>query len=161
MNGFVITTHRSEDTELLGQTLATLLPPGSVLALFGDLATGKTCLTRGMARHFSGDTPVHSPTFTLVNEYGHDHVLYHIDLYRLGNAGELLTLGYEDFIESNGVCVIEWADRAVGFLPTRRMDIHLEHAGGDARTLRFENHALLPEGWQHSLETNLKEKIKG
>jgi len=151
MDCFETTTHSPEATEALGEKLAGLLPPGAVLALFGDLATGKTCLTRGITRRFDGANIAHSPTFTLVNEYGRERVLYHIDLYRLGSEAELLTLGYEDIIESDGVCVIEWADRAPRFLPARRVDIHLEHAGGDARKFRVENHGALPEGWQHTL----------
>ncbi|MCK5862559.1 MAG: tRNA (adenosine(37)-N6)-threonylcarbamoyltransferase complex ATPase subunit type 1 TsaE [Candidatus Hydrogenedentes bacterium] len=161
MDCFKITTHTPEATEALGESLAALLPPGAVLALYGDLATGKTCLTRGMTRHFTGDDTVHSPTFTLVNEYGKDQVLYHIDLYRLGCEEELLTLGYEDFIESNGICVIEWADRAPRFLPAQRIDIHLDHAGGDARTLYIENLGILPIQWQQSLEITATEIEKG
>jgi len=161
MDAVGITTRSAEETEALGLVLAGLLPAGAVIALYGDLATGKTCLTRGMTRHFIGSTLVHSPTFTLVNEYGNEKVLYHIDLYRLGSEEELLTLGYEDFIESGGICVIEWADRAVSFLPQRRLDICLEHGGGDTRILRFENHSLLAVGWQQALEAQLAQKNKG
>ena len=138
MNSFEIITHSPEETEVLGEKLAALLPRGTVVALYGDLATGKTCLTRGLTRFFSKNAQVHSPTFTLVNEYGEDPVLYHLDLYRLHGEEELLSLGYEDIIESGGICLIEWADRAVSFLPPDRLDIFLEHAGGDTRILRFE-----------------------
>ncbi len=148
MDSLACVTRTVEETESLGTHLAALLPPGAVVALHGDLATGKTCLTRGMARHFAGNTPVHSPTFTLVNEYGKDRILYHLDLYRLGSAEELLTLGYEDIIETDGICVIEWADRAVNFLPDRRIDVFLEHGGGDTRRLCFENHCLDAERWE-------------
>lgn len=148
MDSVEFTTHSVEETEALGERLAAVLAPGAVVALHGELATGKTCLTRGMARHFAGNTPVHSPTFTLVNEYGRDRVLYHLDLYRLGSADELLTLGYEDIVESDGVCVIEWAERADGFLPEKRVDVFLEHAGGDTRRLRFVNQCLDPEAWR-------------
>lgn len=137
-----------EATEALGERLARLLPDGAVVALHGELATGKTCLTRGMARHFGGVGVVHSPTFTLVNEYGRERVLYHLDLYRLRDEEELLTLGYEDIVEPNGICVIEWADRAPGFLPRNRIDVYLEHGGGDMRVLRIENLGVLDEGWQ-------------
>ncbi|HOC68756.1 MAG TPA: tRNA (adenosine(37)-N6)-threonylcarbamoyltransferase complex ATPase subunit type 1 TsaE [Candidatus Hydrogenedentes bacterium] len=147
MDSLTCVTRRVEETEALGTRLAALLVPGAVVALHGDLATGKTCLTRGMARHFTGNATVHSPTFTLVNEYGHDRILYHLDLYRLRSAEELLTLGYEDIIETDGICVIEWADRAAGFLPDRRIDVFLEHGGGDTRLLRFENHCLDDEPW--------------
>ncbi len=154
MDTFECTTHSPEETEALGACLADMAPAGAVLALHGDLATGKTCLTRGMTQRFAGAGIVHSPTFTLVNEYGDERVLYHIDLYRLGSEEELLTLGYEDFIESDGVCVIEWADRAPHFLPQQRLDIFLEHAGGDMRRLRFENRGTLPDGWQQMLTAN-------
>ena len=152
MDSVEVTTYRVEETEALGEQLAALLPPGAVVALHGDLATGKTCLTRGMARHFAGATPVHSPTFTLVNEYGAGRVLYHLDLYRLGSADELLTLGYEDIVESDGVCVIEWAERAAGFLPEKRIDVYLEHGGGDTRRLRFVNRCLDGEIWEAFVE---------
>jgi tRNA threonylcarbamoyladenosine biosynthesis protein TsaE len=158
MDSFETITGSTEETESLGLALAGLLPTGAVIALYGDLATGKTCLTRGMTQYFTGNTVVHSPTFTLVNEYGSERVLYHIDLYRLGSEEELLTLGYEDFIESGGVCVIEWADRAVTFLPQRRLDIHLEHGGGDTRILRLENCGLLAAGWPQALEAQLAQK---
>ena len=149
MNPLECITRNAAETEALGERLAAVLPPGTIVALHGDLATGKTCLTRGMARHFVGNTPVHSPTFTLVNEYGRgDRMLYHLDLYRLGSEEELLTLGYEDIVEADGVCVIEWADRAPSFLPEKRIDVFLEHGGGDTRRLRFENHALEPGVWQ-------------
>ncbi|HDP35423.1 MAG TPA: tRNA (adenosine(37)-N6)-threonylcarbamoyltransferase complex ATPase subunit type 1 TsaE [Candidatus Hydrogenedentes bacterium] len=151
MDCLEVTTHSPEDTESLGGRLAGMLPSGAVIALYGDLATGKTCLTRGMARTLAGANAVHSPTFTLVNEYGKEHVLYHIDLYRLGNEEELLTLGYEDIIESGGVCVIEWADKAPHFLPQQRLDIRLEHGGGNTRRIRIENKQMLPDGWQNDL----------
>lgn len=148
MDNIECVTRRVEETEALGERLAPWLPSGAVVALHGELATGKTCLTRGMARYFAGDAPVHSPTFTLVNEYGHDHVLYHLDLYRLNGPDELLTLGYEDIVEADGVCVIEWADRAEGLLPEKRLDVYLEHGGGDTRRLRFVNRCLDVETWE-------------
>ncbi len=157
MDQVEIITQSPEETEAIGAYLAEIVPPGAVLALQGELATGKTCLTRGMTRRFAGAHIVHSPTFTLVNEYGDDRRLYHIDLYRLGSEEELLTLGYEDFIETDGVCVIEWADRAPHFLPERRLDIFLEHAGGDTRRLRFENHGLLPATWEQQLTTTTED----
>ena len=151
MDTLALVTHGAEETEALGERLARLLPNGAVVALHGDLATGKTCLTRGMARHFAGVGIAHSPTFTLVNEYGSERVLYHLDLYRLRDEEELLTVGYEDIIETEGVCVIEWADRALGFLPERRLDVFLEYGGDDDRILRFDNRGVLEPGWQQRL----------
>lgn len=138
MSTLEIITHSPEETEKLGERLAALLPRGTVVALYGDLATGKTCLTRGMTRFFTKEARVHSPTFTLVNEYGDDPVLYHLDLYRLGGEEDLLTVGYEDLIESDGICIIEWADRAASLLPSERLDIFLEHVEDDRRSLHFE-----------------------
>ena len=145
MDSLICVTHRVEETEALGMRLAALAAPGTVIALHGDLATGKTCLVRGMTRYFADEADVHSPTFTLVNEYGKDRILYHLDLYRL-RPEELLTLGYEDLIETNAVCH-RMGGRAAGFLPEKRLDVYLAHGGGDTRILRFENHCLAPEAW--------------
>lgn len=161
MNTFEITTHAPEATEALGEQLAARTPAGAVIALHGDLAAGKTCLTRGMARALAGETLVHSPTFTLVNEYGAENKLYHLDLYRLGSEEEILTLGYEDIVETDGICVIEWADRALHMLPQRRLDVYLEHAGGDRRAIRMENHDALPEGWQEALQSWRANRTEG
>ncbi len=154
MDSIEVITNSPEETEALGERMGRLLPMGAAVALYGDLAVGKTCLTRGMAAHFGGTAAVHSPTFTLVNEYGKDQVLYHLDLYRLGAEEELLSLGYEDIIESEGVCAIEWADRAPGLLPKRRLDVFMEHAGGDARRLRFVDRGVMPDRWKDALSVS-------
>ncbi len=138
-------------TEAIGEGLAALLSPGTTLALYGDLAAGKTCLVRGLARHFGARDAVHSPTFTLVNEYGEDVRLHHLDLYRLGGAEELADLGLEEMVDT-GICAIEWAERAEGMLPKRRVELHLEHAGGDLRRIRISDHGVLPLGWQRQFD---------
>ena len=141
-----IQTSSAAETESLGLALATQLPIGTVVALRGELATGKTCLVRGMASHFAKDDDVTSPTFTIVNEYGNSQRLYHLDLYRL-DIEEVIDLGYEDLFEPDGVSVIEWAERAEGLFPSKRVDIFLEHAGHDCRKLIIEDHGVMPEGW--------------
>lgn len=148
MSKTFLETQTPEETEQLGNALARLLPKGAVVALFGDLATGKTCLVRGMASFFAQGQPTHSPTFTLVNEYGREHKLYHLDLYRLDGPEMLADLGYEEIFDSEGVCAVEWAERAASLLPASHIEIHLEHAGGDRRAILIEDHGLLPEGWQ-------------
>lgn len=145
-------THSPEETERLGTRLARLLPQGAVVALRGDLAAGKTCLVRGMAACFAEGTAIHSPTFTLVNEYGDMRKLYHLDLYRL-STDEVADLGYEELFESDGVTAIEWAERAEPLLPRRRLDVYLSHAGGDRRRLVFENLGVMPDGWERVLAT--------
>ncbi len=148
---FNIETRSPEHTERLGQALARLLPNGCVVALTGDLATGKTCLVRGMATYFAQDDTVRSPTFTLVNEYGTATRLYHLDLYRLGGVEELADIGYEELFEPDGICVVEWAERADTLLPSRRVNVQLAHAGEDVRKLIFTNADVLPNGWQEAL----------
>jgi tRNA threonylcarbamoyladenosine biosynthesis protein TsaE len=151
-----VETRSPEETEALGGVLASLLPPGAVLALRGELATGKTCLVRGMARYFGEGASVRSPTFTLVNEYGVPPKLYHLDLFRIERSEEVVDLGYEELFHSDGICVIEWAERAEPLLPVTRLDVFLAHAGGDRRTLVFADAGILPEGWKEKLLTPLR-----
>jgi tRNA threonylcarbamoyladenosine biosynthesis protein TsaE len=153
---FRFETLSPEQTEEAGFLLAGLLPKGTLVALHGDLAAGKTCFVRGMARCFDQHAPVHSPTFTLVNQYGTDMPLYHLDLYRLSGPEELADLGYEEVFDSEGVCVVEWAERAEGWLPEQRIDLHLAHAGGDRRTLHFHNRGIaLPANFEERLQALL------
>jgi tRNA threonylcarbamoyladenosine biosynthesis protein TsaE len=147
---YVVETESPEETEQLGRNLARLVPPGTVIALRGDLASGKTCLVRGMAAHYANGVPIHSPTFTLVNEYGDATRLYHIDLYRL-DPDEVADLGYEELFEPEGVTVVEWAERAERLLPPKRLDVFLEHAGGDRRRLSFTDRGVMPADWQTHL----------
>ncbi|MBI2422057.1 MAG: tRNA (adenosine(37)-N6)-threonylcarbamoyltransferase complex ATPase subunit type 1 TsaE [Candidatus Hydrogenedentes bacterium] len=144
------TTASPEATEALGRALIGLLPPGSVVALYGDLATGKTCLVRGMSQTLNHAGNVHSPTFTLVNEY-EDGLLTHLDLYRLSGPEEVYDLGYEEIFEPSGICVVEWAERAGTLLPPRHVSVRLAHAGGDRRTIAIDDRGLLPPGWQDTL----------
>ncbi|MEA3364628.1 MAG: tRNA (adenosine(37)-N6)-threonylcarbamoyltransferase complex ATPase subunit type 1 TsaE [Candidatus Hydrogenedentes bacterium] len=148
---WAIETSSPEETRALGAALAGLLPRGSVVALRGDLATGKTCLVSGMAEYFAQADYVHSPTFTLVNQYGEDPALLHVDLYRLSGAEEVAELGYAELFDSEDICVIEWADRAESLLPEVRLDIFLEHAAHDLRRIRMCNRNLLGEAWQEEL----------
>jgi tRNA threonylcarbamoyladenosine biosynthesis protein TsaE len=151
----IVRTTSPEQTEALGAALLRLLPPGSLVALRGDLASGKTCLVRGMASALTTHEAVHSPTFTLVNQYGTRHPLYHLDLYRLNGPDELADLGYEELFDSTGVCVIEWAERAEAILPPQRLDITLSHVDEHTRELVFENHGMLGEGWEGHLPAML------
>lgn len=148
----VIHSTSEEVTESIGKRLAPLLQPGAFVALNGELASGKTCLVRGLVSHFSNDCPVSSPTFTIVNQYDGPPTIFHVDLYRTTTAAEILDLGYEELFDSrDGLCIVEWADRAEALLPDKRLDIHLEHAGGDRRTITFRNHDLLSSDWQSAI----------
>ena len=115
-----ITLSSETDTIALGKVLAKQLHPGQVFFLEGNLGAGKTTLARGILRGLGYQGNVKSPTFTLVESYQFNSFsLYHIDLYRLENAAaELETLGLYDYINKDSICLIEWAERAKGYLPT-------------------------------------------
>ena len=105
-------SHSPAATESLGETWGRAAQSGLVIALSGDLGAGKTQLVRGLARGLGVTARVHSPTFTLVNEYGGGRLkLFHLDLYRLETAAQILSAGVEEFLSPDGVAVIEWAER--------------------------------------------------
>lgn len=105
-------SHSPAETGSLGESWGRVAERGRVFALTGDLGAGKTELVKGMARGLGTTDRVHSPTFTLVNEYGGGRlVLFHLDLYRLETSGEILTAGLEEFLRPDGVTVIEWAEK--------------------------------------------------
>lgn len=105
-------SHSPAETEALGEQWGRTAQHGLVIALSGDLGAGKTQLVRGLARGLGVTTRVHSPTFTLVNEYSGGRLkLFHLDLYRLETPEQLHSAGIEEFLRPDGVAVIEWAER--------------------------------------------------
>ena len=107
----VFFTNSPEETEQLGQALGKLLPAGAVLAYEGDLGAGKTAFTRGLARGLGATEPVTSPTYTIVNEYLSGRLpLFHFDMYRLSSADDLFDIGWEDYLDRNGICAVEWSE---------------------------------------------------
>ncbi len=106
------TSHSPADTEALGERFGRAAQRGLVLALSGDLGAGKTQFVRGLARGLGCAGRVHSPTFTLVNEYGGGRLtLFHLDLYRLETREQILSAGIEEYLTPDGVSVVEWAER--------------------------------------------------
>ncbi len=104
-------TNSPEETERVGEALAKVLRPGTVIAYRGDLGAGKTAFTRGLARGLGVREIVTSPTYTIVNEYlGGRLPLFHFDMYRLGSEEELFDIGWEDYLERGGVCAVEWSE---------------------------------------------------
>ena len=105
-------SHSPAETEALGEQFGRAARRGQVIALSGDLGAGKTQFVRGLARGLESPARVHSPTFTLVNEYGGGRLkLFHLDLYRLETAAQIVSAGIEEFLQPDGVAVIEWAER--------------------------------------------------
>ena len=111
-------SHSEAETEDLGRRLAAALSPGAVVAYRGDLGMGKTAFTRGLARGLGCEGRVTSPTFTIVNEHeGPGLPLFHFDMYRLEDAGDLFDIGWEDYLDRGGVCAVEWSERVEEALP--------------------------------------------
>ena len=109
----IFRTRTPAETQTIGEEIGKQLRQGDLVALIGDLGTGKTCLTQGIARGV-GVYPnqiVNSPSYTLINEYAGKIPIYHVDLYRLQNHDELLDLGLDEYMEGNGICIIEWAEK--------------------------------------------------
>lgn len=126
-----IINRTEEDTRKLGLLIAENAEAGDVIALVGDLGTGKTALTRYIAEGLGIADTISSPTFTIVKEYKSGRLpLYHFDVYRLQDGDELLDIGAEEYIGGDGLCVIEWADIVADVLPVDATVIHIEY--GDA-----------------------------
>ena len=105
-------SHSPAETEALGERWGRSAESGLVIGLTGELGAGKTQLVKGLARGLGITTRVHSPTFTLVNEYGSGRLrLFHLDLYRLETPDQIHAAGLEDYLQPDGVTVIEWAER--------------------------------------------------
>jgi tRNA threonylcarbamoyladenosine biosynthesis protein TsaE len=139
------------ETRSLGQRLGRLLRPGDWIALRGDLGAGKTTLVSGLVEGIHPGMRSRSPTYVRVEVYGRGPSIVHADLYRLESPEEWDTLGVEDLAADGAIVVVEWADRAAGRLPEERLDLSLEYAGEEARTIRIEPRGeewarRLPEG---------------
>jgi tRNA threonylcarbamoyladenosine biosynthesis protein TsaE len=129
-----------EATEAFGRRLGRLLFPGAVVALVGPLGAGKTHLARAVAEGLdvADRRSVTSPTFVLVQEYAARLPIYHFDAYRLRGGGEFADLGAHEYLEGDGVCLVEWADRVGGCLPADHLRLTLEVVGPTSRRLHAE-----------------------
>ena len=131
-------------TERLGQTIGQVLQGGEVIALTGELGSGKTCMVRGIAQGV-GLSPekVSSPTFTIIQEYDSHPSIVHVDLYRLENPSEIEDIGLSSYFDTNHVVIIEWADRAeIIQLPNDRLILELSHAGRHYRQIRLRSSGI-------------------
>ena len=136
---FTFTAREEAATERLGQALARLLPPGSVVALHGTLGAGKTRLVQALATACGVERrEVVSPTFVLVHEYQGDRSIYHIDAYRLRDEDEFLALGADEYFVPPNLVLIEWAERVARCLPTERLEITIEVCPEDVRQFNVE-----------------------
>lgn len=131
-------SHSPEETQRIAASLALELPTRAVIALHGDLGAGKTCFVKGLAGALGIQQAITSPTFTIVNEYRGERRLCHIDLYRLGGPDELLALGFDEYLERDGVTAVEWAERGEDVIPPSSLHVYMantEHP--EERTIRI------------------------
>ena len=130
-----IETMNPEGTVRLGEDLSKYLERGDVLALIGELASGKTTFIQGMMRGLHYTKSVTSPTFTLVNEYDAIYSIIHIECYREENIQRWIQLGIHDYINEDNIVIIEWADKVPSLLPDDHIQIDFMHKGFDKREI--------------------------
>ena len=126
----------------LGKKLGSTAKPGMIICLNGDLGTGKTVFTQGVAKGLEIDEPVNSPTFTILQEYTRGRLpFYHFDVYRIGDVEEMDEIGYEDCFYGQGICLVEWANLIEEILPEHYYKIVIEkdlEKGFDYRKITIE-----------------------
>ena len=138
-------TNSPEETEAIGQLLASRLQPGTVIAFEGDLGAGQTAFTRGLARGLGAKDRVTSPTYTIVNEYlGGKMPLFHFDMYRLGSSDELFDIGWEDYLERGGICAVEWSENVRDAMEGA-LTVRIEKTGETSRTITLEGGSILAD----------------
>ena len=124
----IVYIKNEHDTEEFGMKLASSLEPGDIVALIGDLGTGKTTLTKYIAKGLGVTENIDSPTFNIVKEHKSGRIpLFHFDVYRLSSGDELLDIGADEYFYSDGVCIIEWADIVADVVPEKAKVILIEY----------------------------------
>ncbi|MCL4854116.1 MAG: tRNA (adenosine(37)-N6)-threonylcarbamoyltransferase complex ATPase subunit type 1 TsaE [Bryobacteraceae bacterium] len=144
MSAPVYRTESEEETIALGREIARSLPRSCVVLLIGNLGAGKTTLAKGIVEGLGAASveDVASPTFTLIHEYSGN--VYHVDLYRLDNAGQVAALGLEELLEGEAVTLVEWGERFPEMMPDKRVEIRIARTGDDTREFRVDWLGLTP-----------------
>jgi len=133
MKPLQVITASPEETQRIAAQFAGELADHAVVALHGDLGSGKTCFVHGLAQQLGVKQAITSPTFTMINEYQGTCPLYHMDLYRITDPDQLFSLGLDDYFDCAGIAVIEWAERAGDLLPAETIHITFEVLEGTDR----------------------------
>ena len=152
------TTYMSPDvqtTHKIGHIIGSCLGEGDVVLLNGDLGSGKTCLTQGIARGLGSDDNVRSPTFVIVAEYAGLIPIYHIDLYRLEKIDSIDCLYLDEYLYGEGICIIEWSDRTPNSFPSGSFAIRLEKVDQTTRAIQI----TVPETRNNLLIHNLNNEL--
>ncbi len=153
-NTLVLFSNSPSETFRIGRILGEILKDGACVALTGELGTGKTCLTQGIAKGLGvpDSYAVTSPTFTLLNEYpGRESALYHLDVYRLTGSADLWDMGYEEYLFGGGVMVIEWAEKIMDQIPAGAVFINFSHLGENLRRIELTGCPERIDHWELNL----------
>jgi tRNA threonylcarbamoyladenosine biosynthesis protein TsaE len=140
-----INLNNLRDTEKLGKIIAKCIEKGAVICLNGDLGVGKTSLTQFIAKEFGVKEYIVSPTFTIIKEYNGKFPFYHMDVYRINSEDDMYDLGYDEYIYSEGVTVIEWSRLIEGILPQERVNIEIKRIDDDKREVNIEGKGMFYE----------------
>jgi len=138
MNHLEIISHSPEQTQKFGVRIGEIALPGDIFLLVGDLGTGKTCLTQGIAWGLNIEEYAVSPSFVVIRELHGRLPLYHIDFYRLDHLEEIAQLGLDDYLYGNGVCVVEWAEKGVSLLPVEHLLIEISYLSDTERSFELK-----------------------
>ena len=138
-----ITTRCVDETRKLGESIGSVVTAGTILALYGDLGSGKTSFVQGLGRGLGvpEDYYITSPSYTLINEYPGRVLLFHVDLYRITNSVDIEDLGLYEIFEDQGVVAVEWADRMGKDLPPNHVRVQFEIFDDKTRKI-----SIIPQG---------------
>lgn len=142
------TSKSPEETEAIGEKLAGILQPGTVVAFFGGMGMGKTVFTRGLARGLHSTEAVSSPTFALVQEYGGNPPLVHFDMYRISTWDDLYSTGFFDYIDMGWILAVEWSENIENALPDNTVRVEIRKTGDD------ENERIITIGKENEYENS-------
>lgn len=142
------------ETQRIGEKIGNLLKPGDVVRLEGDLGAGKTTIAQGICCGLGVKEPVTSPTFAIMHHYDGKYPIYHIDAYRIDSELELQELGLEEFLDGEGVSLVEWAEKIITIMPRVYLLVQIENLENDpqARVITIKG-----EGTQEAYDRLLKE----
>jgi len=135
-----------DETRKIGRVLGSLAQPGFVYLLTGELGAGKTCLTQGVLLGLGGNEYARSPSFVYVTQYQARLTLYHIDLYRLEDGSEAQDLGLDEYLSSDGLCTVEWADRSPWLFTRDSLNISIEHIDENGRRMSLSTRSQVYTG---------------
>ncbi len=138
-----IKVNNLQDTEKIGKIISRCLEKGTVLCLDGDLGAGKTAITQFIAKEFGVKEYITSPTFNIIKEYEGRLPFYHMDVYRIESEDDMYDLGYDEYIYSEGVTVIEWSENIRTILPDERIDIKIDRIDDNKRIMTIEGKGVV------------------